>query len=195
MPININQFQSTLAKAKAGKQWSEDILHPEMQAFIADLRSMGCEVVVAEGNKKQDGTPSRNQCLINGVFLGYYIGSWGQHPWQVGPKRDCCDRAVALKLFAGKEVDETSFSKTARNFAEVEEMKAKPAQEPKAVQAAPVAMIDSSVDEDLEALRDLKALRTAVDPVVAAKAAYVLRLAALGATPEEIEILVAKKFA
>jgi hypothetical protein len=147
VPININQFQSTLAKA-GKKDWSEDILHPELQAFIAELRSMGCEVVVAEGNKKQDGSPSRNQCLLNNVFLGYYKGNWGQHPWQVGPKRDCCAREVALKLFAGKDVEETSFSSTARNFAEVEEMKAKvPAQEPKVeVLAAPIAMVAPGLD-------------------------------------------------
>jgi hypothetical protein len=145
--FNINQFQSTLANAKAKKDWSEDILHPNLQAFIADLRSKGVAVVVAEGNKKQDGTPSRNQCLLNNVFLGYYKGSWGEHPWQVGPKRDCCAREVALELFAGKDVNESSFSKTARDFAEVEEMKeskAKAVEAPKAV-AAPIAAIQAPV--------------------------------------------------
>ncbi len=145
MAINISS--KWLSSMKSGG-WSESSLHEKLQALIAEIRGRGVEAVVEKGNvNPRTGEISRNQCKINGVFVGYYSG-FGASPWQVGPSRLCMTRAAVLSLICeGKEPQETSES--ARDFKALAEMKekAEAAEQPAAVQAAPVALVAPGVDK------------------------------------------------
>ena len=144
MAINISS--KWLSSMKSGG-WSESSLHEKLQALIAEIRGRGVEAVVEKGNvNPRTGEISRNQCKINGVFVGYYSG-FGASPWQVGPSRLCMTRAAVLSLICeGKEPQETSES--ARDFKALAEMKekAEAAEQPAAVQATPVALVAPGLD-------------------------------------------------
>ena len=134
MAINISS--KWISSMKSGG-WTESSLHDSLIALIAEIRGRGVEAVVEKGNvNPRTGEISRNQCKINGVFVGFYSG-FGASPWQVGPSRLCMTRAAVIALICeGKEPQETSAS--ARDFKALAEMKEK-AEAPKAAKAAKAA--------------------------------------------------------
>ena len=146
MAINISS--KWISSMKSGG-WTESSLHDSLIALIAEIRGRGVEAVVEKGNvNPRTGEISRNQCKINGVFVGFYSG-FGASPWQVGPSRLCMTRAAVIALICeGKEPQETSAS--ARDFKALAEMKEKaeaPAEATTAVQTTTVALQAPGLDK------------------------------------------------
>jgi len=123
--MSINKWQSAAITGN---------LHPELVKLAAEL---GITPVAANG---------RNQCYLNGVWVGFYAGPWGASPWQVGPQRVCMSRESVIALLTKGE-EPTVTSPSLRNFTEVAAAKVLAAAEaPKPVAAPVAAIVAPSID-------------------------------------------------